>query len=78
MFKKNVPLWERWLRAGISLALVAGGLVWGLAQDWLTGGLLIASGLGLLVSAVSGYCPACAAVGRKLPAGGTKIAVKTW
>jgi hypothetical protein len=62
-YQKNLPPFERWLRllGGGLLALVA---FWQLGAPWDVVGL--AAGLGLALSGVVGFCPACAMVGRKL------------
>jgi hypothetical protein len=62
-FIKNVPLRERAVRGGASILLVVGG--WSLGTPHRE--LAIASAATLLLTAVVGFCPMCAMVGRKLP-----------
>ena len=63
MFKRNVPGWERALRAacGATLLVVAAVLALAGWPLW----LVLASGAGLLGSAAVGFCPACALAGRR-------------
>lgn len=65
VFKRNVPGWERGLRAaagvGLLIAIVAVPLQGGTA--WAAG----AGGIILLATSLSGFCLACALVGRRLP-----------
>lgn len=65
VFKRNVPGWERMLRAaagiGLLIAVVAVPLQGWAA--WAAG----AVGVVLLVTSLSGFCLACALVGRRLP-----------
>lgn len=63
LYVKNLPVWERTLRVGGGLALAAAAWVW-VPGGW--GTVLAASGLGMAVSGLLGFCPACAMVGRKL------------
>lgn len=63
VYVKNVPNGERVLRAvlglsaaGAALALLGGPVGW----------LLAASAVGLAVTGLLGFCPACALVGRRL------------
>ncbi|MBB2487398.1 DUF2892 domain-containing protein [Mitsuaria sp. WAJ17] len=61
--KRNVPAVERIARlAGATLlALAAGFAGLGPAWAWLLGG----SALGLALTALLGFCPACAMMGRR-------------
>lgn len=61
---RNVPRWERVLRALAGIALVAAGLV-PLGGSLLGAGLAV-SGIVLLVTGFAGYCPACALTGRRI------------
>jgi hypothetical protein len=65
MFKRNVPGWERALRAACGAAVLVVAAVLPLAgwPMW----AVAAGGAGLLVSAAMGFCPACAIAGRRLP-----------
>jgi hypothetical protein len=64
MFKRNVPGWERVLRAtcGVTLLVVAAVLP---MTGWHLWAVLV-GGAGLLGSAAVGFCPACALAGRRL------------
>ena len=64
IFKRNVPGWERGLRAACGIVLLAAAAMMPLA-GWLWA--VLAGGAGLLVSALAGFCPACALAGRRLP-----------
>lgn len=63
IYVKNLPLWERILRLGAGAAAAAyifidiGGL-WGWAA--------LAGGIGLALTGIFGFCPACALAGRRL------------
>ena len=63
-FKRNVPGWERGLRAACGIVLLVVATLMPLAgwQLW----AVLAGGARLLVSALAGFCPACALVGRRL------------
>jgi len=62
-YMKNVPTWERFVRviAGLAVAVLS-------IAFW-TGpvGIIVGiSALGIVVSGLVGFCPACALVGRRL------------
>lgn len=63
--KRNLPIWERALRATSAIALIAVALLGvtplGSASFW----LLIAGAATLAITGVAGFCPACALFGRK-------------
>lgn len=63
LYVKNVPNWERALRIIAGLAIAIGGLT-AMAAPW--NWVLTAAGIGLGLSGVFGFCPACAMVGRRL------------
>ena len=65
MFKRNVPGWERTLRAACGAAMLVAATVLPLTgwPMW----AVVAGGAGLLASAAMGFCPACAIAGRRLP-----------
>jgi hypothetical protein len=65
-YVKNVPGWERVLRVLAGAGALAGGVV--LLGGW-PGWAVGASGAGLVLSGLFGWCPACAMVGRRLDAG---------
>ncbi len=63
LYTKNVPIWERLVR----ILLAVGGVVMGLTVlhgmwSW----VVAASSIGLSLTGLVGYCPACAMVGRRL------------
>lgn len=64
ILKRNVPAWERALRAtcGIVLLVVAAVLPLAGWPIWAA----LAGGGGLIVSALAGFCPAGALAGRRL------------
>jgi len=64
LYVKNLPGWERALRALLGLAMIAGGL---LAWSGLPGYALAAAGATALLTGFIGFCPMCALAGRKLP-----------
>ncbi|HOY22909.1 MAG TPA: DUF2892 domain-containing protein [Cellvibrio sp.] len=63
-YRKNVPSWERGLRALVGITTMAFG-IWGM-QTSLVSYLIIATGLTALLTGFVGFCPMCAMVGRKL------------
>lgn len=63
-YTRNTPGWERVLRTLISASLIV-PVVLGRVQP-LVGGLLIASAVGLLATASTGFCPACYLAGRRM------------
>lgn len=63
-FNRNVPGWERATRALLGIALlIAAGLV--PFAGWMLWAAL-AAGATMVVTALAGFCPACAMVGRRL------------
>jgi len=62
-YVKNLPNWERALRAGAGLAVAAWS--W-LSLDGQAGAWLALGAAGLALSGLVGFCPACAMLGRKL------------
>lgn len=67
LLNRNLPTWERLLRliAAAALGLGAWMLMLTGPLRWL--GLAIAAMLA--ATALAGFCPACAMVGRRLPGG---------
>lgn len=60
---KNLPWWERLLRGAVGIAAMAYALsgntgLW----DW----LILVGGTMIILTAVFGFCPACALAGRRL------------
>ena len=64
IIRRNVPGWERGLRAACGIVLLVVAAMMPLA-GWPLWAVL-AGGAGLLVSALAGFCPACALAGRRL------------
>lgn len=63
VYVKNVPTGERILRVVVGAAAAGAAVVMvGGTAGW----LLAASAVGLVMSGLFGFCPACAMVGRKL------------
>lgn len=63
-YLKNVPTWERVLRAAIGIACLAyAALAWNGALLPLLAAL---TGATLSLTGLAGFCPMCALVGRKL------------
>ncbi len=62
-YAKNLPSWERVLRLVLSALVVVGAFVT-LAPptSWVVAG----SALSFAMTGLIGFCPACAAVGRRL------------
>ena len=62
-YVKNLPWWERLLRIGAGMALAVyvplhiGGVL---------GWAIIATGAGIALTGIFGFCPACALAGRRL------------
>ena len=65
---KNVPIWERILRAIIGIVLI-GYSVLG-HPSLLVSGLSISSAAFVIVTGFLGWCPMCALVGRKIKSEG--------
>ena len=63
-YLKNLPGWERVLRAVFGLGLAFLGLYAG--KGMLITTLLAGSGVGIALTGFIGFCPMCAMVGRKL------------
>lgn len=63
-YVKNVPVWERWLRIMMGVALLLAPIVW---LDWGTLGIVLGvMGAVGVMTGLMGYCPMCALAGRKL------------
>lgn len=63
-YAKNLPVWERVLRAAFGAALAAGGLTAWPGQ--MPGYLLAATGAVAVLTGFMGFCPMCSLAGRKL------------
>ncbi len=64
-YRKNLPGWERALRAIAGIALIAWGLLAFPAAP--LGYAIAAGGATAILTGFFGFCPMCAMVGRKLP-----------
>jgi hypothetical protein len=63
-YVKNVPTWERVLRAVVGVvALTIAAMNWGASSVAVAAG---AMGAMLAMTGLVGFCPMCAMVGRKL------------
>ena len=62
-YVKNVPVWERLLRGALGAALAIFAL---LSLEGAMAWVAIASGAGMVLSGIFGFCPACAMAGRRL------------
>ena len=63
MYRKNLPVWERVLRAGLAVALLIYALVFA-TSALLTTAAVVSAAL-IAVTGVVGYCPMCAIAGRR-------------
>ncbi len=63
LYRKNIYAWEQWSRVIVGAAAAIGGL---LLLGWPWNLVVAASGIGLAVTGLFGWCPACAMVGRRL------------
>ena len=63
LYVKNLPPWERWLRVGGGAAVAAYALA---SVAAMLGWMLAATGVGIALSGVFGFCPMCALAGRRL------------
>ena len=62
-FRKNLPAPERGLRFAAAGALILGGLYW--FGFTVTGYAIAGAGVFIALTALFGFCPACATIGRK-------------
>ena len=65
LYSKNLPGWERIVRSGAGIAMVACGLMGPGVAGTPVGYIIAASGVMTLLTGFVGYCPACAIAGRK-------------
>lgn len=63
LYVKNLPLWERSLRIGAGAVAAAYAL---LGVGGVMGWVILAGGVGLALTGIFGFCPACALAGRRL------------
>jgi hypothetical protein len=64
-FNRNIPGWERTVRAALGIGLLA--VVWIVPLTGLVSWIVGLSGGAMIASAMMGFCPACAVAGRRLP-----------
>lgn len=62
LYVKNLPWWERLLRIGAGAALAAYALISESTLGW----VIAAGGVGMALTGMFGFCPACALAGRRL------------
>jgi len=64
-YRKNLPGWERAVRAIGGVGMIAYGLI---GMSGTTAGYVIAgAGVVTIATGFFGFCPMCAMVGRRLP-----------
>ena len=68
LYRKNLPAWERTTRVVGGIAMMGCGLLAPGLVGSLAGMLVAAAGAMTLLTGFIGFCPACAMVGRRLPA----------
>ena len=61
-YLKNVPPLERTIRIFVGVSIAIGAIFY--LSGW-AGWLVAASAVGIAISGLVGFCPACAAFGRK-------------
>lgn len=59
----NLPLWERIVR--VVVGVMVGLLCYDVAESWLRWPLLGLAG-GAVFTGITGFCPTCAVIGRRL------------
>ena len=62
-YRKNIYRWEQWSRVVLGIGMAAWGVL--VAGDLLGYGVAVA-GVGLAVTGIIGWCPACAMIGRRV------------
>jgi hypothetical protein len=62
-YVKNVPAWERVVRIILGIVVAALALV---HLKGVLGVIVAVAAVGIVVSGLVGFCPACALVGRRL------------
>lgn len=63
LYSKNLPVWERWLRVALGIALIGYGVLG--AGSLLLTTVAVSSAVVVIVTGFIGFCPACALVGRR-------------
>ena len=68
-YRKNLPGWERAMRAVGGVVMIAYGLLGPAAgmPGTMAGYLIAGTGAVAVLTGFVGFCPMCAMVGRKLP-----------
>lgn len=61
MHNHNIGFLQRTVRAALASALLIAATLWVTSQPWRTA--LVVAGLAVLVTAISGWCPAAAILG---------------
>ncbi len=64
LYRKNIYRFEQWGRVVVGLFAAIMGLY--LAPGQLIGYGVAAAGIGLAITGILGWCPACALIGRRL------------
>ena len=62
--KRNLPTWERIVRLAAAILLATGAFAW-MPSHWPTW-IGWAAAAGMAATALAGFCPACAIVGRRI------------
>jgi hypothetical protein len=63
-YRKNLYAWEQMLRVIVGGGAAVAAFLLGFG--FVTTLIIVGSGVGLALTGVFGYCPACALVGRKI------------
>jgi hypothetical protein len=62
-YRKNIYHWEQWSRLVVGIAMAGLAMVF---VGGVPGYMIAAMGIGIAVTGVIGWCPACAMIGRRL------------
>ena len=62
-YVKNLPMWERSLRIGAGMAVIAYAAI---GMSGIGVWAVMAAGAGAALTGLIGFCPACALAGRRL------------
>ncbi len=63
LYRKNLPMWERWTRVLLGVALIVYAVM--ATPPLIVTVLALVSAAVVVVTGFIGFCPACAMVGRK-------------
>lgn len=63
IYVKNLPVWERSLRIGLGMAAAGYAVV---SLDDISRWAVALGGVGVALTGIFGFCPACALAGRRL------------